>query len=338
MCSFDLTQGDALGKIISKNSNGLTEFVYSHIRIYVYATINKESLMDYYYQSPQIEHVQYVNVDKKREKPIEDYRTEVRSAYSDVAEANNQNKSCGNSRSCCGVSAKPDKEYSIELGYTLEELSSVPEGCNMGLGCGNPQSLASLKSGEIVLDLGAGGGFDVFLAAKKVGPSGKVYGVDMTPAMLNKARNNAEKSGYKNVEFLLGEIEHLPLPNKAIDVIISNCVVNLSTNKTQVFSEVFRVLKDGGRIAISDMVAYKPLPQEMINNKELYCNCISGAVTINELKKLLTEVGFIEIAIEPQENSRMFIKDWVPGSDAENYVVSAKIKAIKPRLANDNSN
>ena len=203
----------------------------------------------------------------------------------------------------------------------------------MGLGCGNPQAIASLKAGEIVLDLGAGGGFDVFLAAKKVGPSGKVYGVDMTPDMISKARNNATKNGYQNVEFLLGEIEHLPLPNQSVDVIISNCVVNLSTNKSNVFNEAFRVLKDGGRLAISDMVAYKPLPQEMINNAALYCNCISGAITMNELKSILAKAGFIDIMIEPQENSRMFIKDWVPGSDAENYVVSAKIKAVKPKAS-----
>lgn len=300
-------------------------YAYTYIRI----SIKKELAMDYY-QPPKVEFVQYVAVNQGS-KTVEDVKQEVRAAYKGVAEANNQNKSCGNSRSCCGVSAKPDQEYSKELGYSQDDLNSVPEGCNMGLGCGNPQEIASLKLGEVVLDLGAGGGFDAFLAAKQVGSTGKVYGVDMTPEMLNKARTNAIKGGYQNVEFLLGEIEHLPLPNNTIDVIISNCVVNLSTNKTQVFNESFRVLKEGGRIAISDMVAYKPLPLEMLNNKELYCNCISGAATINELKKILINAGFIDIVIEPQENSRMFIKDWVPGSDSENYVVSAKIKAVKPR-------
>lgn len=284
--------------------------------------------MDYYHQ-PKTEYVYYVAANTA--KNTEDVKREVRSAYGGVAEANNQNKSCGNSRSCCGVSAKPDSGYSQELGYSQEDLNSVPEGCNMGLGCGNPQAIASLKPGEVVLDLGAGGGFDVFLAAKQVGPKGKVYGVDMTPEMISKARDNASKNGYKNVEFLLGEIEHLPLPNNTVDAIISNCVVNLSTNKESVFNESFRVLKEGGRLAISDMVASKPLPPEMINNKELYCNCISGAITINELKNILAKAGFTDIVIEPQENSRMFIKDWVPGSDAENYVVSAKIKAVKPK-------
>lgn len=286
--------------------------------------------MDMYHQ-PKTEYVYYVAAANANTKNADDVRKEVRSAYGGVAAANNERKSCGNSRSCCGVSEKPDREYSQELGYTQAEFESVPEGSNMGLGCGNPQEIASLRLGETVLDLGAGGGFDVFLAAKQVGSQGKVYGVDMTPEMLSKARANAAKNNYDNVEFLLGEIEHLPLPNNSVDVIISNCVINLSTSKDKVFKESFRVLKEGGRLAISDMVAYKPLPKEMIDNKELYCNCISGAVTIEELKNILSAAGFTDVAIEPQENSRMFIKDWVPGSDAENYVVSAKIKAVKPR-------
>lgn len=288
--------------------------------------------MDYYYQPTKVEYVQYVTVQNRGvNKNVEEIKKEVRDAYGRVVEANNQNKNCGNGRSCCGVSAKPDPNYSQELGYTKEELNSVSEGTNMGLGCGNPQAIAGLKQGEVVLDLGAGGGFDAFLASRKVGPNGKVYGVDMTPEMLSTARTTAAKGGYSNVEFLLGEIEHLPLPDKTVDVIISNCVINLSTNKEQVFKESFRVLKDGGRLAISDMVAYKPLPPEMVNNKELYCNCISGAIPISELKQILAKSGFTDIVIETQEASRMFIKDWVPGSDAENYVISAKIKAVKPR-------
>lgn len=284
------------------------------------------------YQPPKVEHVQYVTVQQQgASKSQEDIKQDVRDAYGRVVESSNQNKSCGNSRSCCGVSAKPDSGYSQELGYTKEEFDSVPVGANMGLGCGNPQAIAALKEGEVVLDLGAGGGFDVFLAARRVGPNGKAYGVDMTPDMLRTARANAVKGGYRNVEFLLGEIEHLPLPNNKVDVIISNCVINLSTDKAQVFNESFRVLKDGGRLAISDMVAYKALPPEMVNNKELYCNCISGAMPINELKEILSRAGFVDIVVETQEASRMFIKDWVPGSDAENYVISAKIKAVKPK-------
>ncbi|MEX1013394.1 MAG: arsenite methyltransferase [Waddliaceae bacterium] len=283
-----------------------------------------------HYQPPATEYVQYVAINSA--KNTEEFKREVRSAYGGVAEADTQNQSCGNSRSCCGVSPKPDLQYSQELGYSEENLKSVPEGSNMGLGCGNPQAIASLKQGEVVLDLGSGGGFDAFLAAQQVGPKGKVFGVDMTPEMLSKARENASKHGYKNVKFLLGEIEHIPLPDSTVNVIISNCVINLSTDKESVFKESFRVLKDGGRIAISDMVANKPLPPEMVNNQELYCNCISGAITIDEIKNILVKAGFTNIVIEPQENSRMFVKDWVPGSDAENYVVSAKIMAVKPKV------
>ena len=285
--------------------------------------------MDYNYQVPNIVLVQYVAINQDTNKGDESVKKEVRSVYSKAAKGKNQNKGCSNN--CCGGSTNPE-EYSKELGYTEEELKSIPQSCNMGLGCGNPQKIASLKEGESVLDLGAGGGIDVFLASKKVGPKGKVYGVDMTPEMISKARENAIIGNYKNVEFLLGEIEHLPLPNNSIDVIISNCVVNLSTNKSQVFNETFRVLKEGGRIAISDVIAYKPLPKEMIDNKELYCNCISGAITIDELKKILTKAGFVDIVIEQEKESRQFVKDWVPGSDAENYVVSAKIMAVKPSL------
>ncbi len=283
-----------------------------------------------YYEPPKIEHVQYIAVNEvKQENSLERMRDSVRSAYGTVAESNDQGKSCGNSRSCCGVSAKPDHSYSNELGYSQEELESVPEGSNMGLGCGNPLTMAHLKQGDSVLDLGAGGGLDVFLAAKKVGPRGKVFGVDMTPEMISKSRANAKKSGFDNVEFLLGEIEHLPLPDNSINTVISNCVVNLSTNKEAVFRESFRVLKKGGRLAISDVIAYKPLPKEMVENEELYCNCISGAITAEEIKNLLSKAGFTDIVIQAERNSRTFIKDWVPGTDSENYVVSAKIIAVK---------
>ncbi|MEM1282076.1 MAG: arsenite methyltransferase [Chlamydiota bacterium] len=286
-----------------------------------------------YYLPPQTEYVHYVAVEKPKYE--DQLKREVRAAYREVAEANNAKKSCGNGRSCCGVSEKADKDYWQQLGYTDEEIENLPDGCNMGLGCGNPHLMASFHRGEKVLDLGSGGGIDVFLAANRVGPEGKVYGVDMTLEMVLKARSNAAKSGFKNVEFLLGEIEHLPLPNNSIDAIISNCVVNLSTNKENVFKESFRVLKEGGRLAISDIVAFKPLPKEMRDDSELFCNCISGAVTIKDLKVMLAEAGFSNIEIEPEQDSRMFIKEWVPGSDAENYVVSAKIKATKPRLSNN---
>lgn len=270
---------------------------------------------------PQTEYVYQVN----------DIKDTVRGAYAEVAEADTQGKCCGNGRSCCGVPCGTDAAYTVELGYSEEDLKGIPEGANMGLGCGNPQKIADLREGETVLDLGAGGGFDAFLASRKVGPKGKVFGVDMTPTMISKARKNAEKGGFKNVEFLLGEIEHLPLPDNTVDVVISNCVINLSTDKPQVFKEAFRVLKKGGRIAISDIVASKPLPPEILNNKELYCGCISGALPIPVIKEALVKAGFTDIRIEPDESSRMFIKDWAPGSNAENYVVSAKIKATKAK-------
>jgi len=262
---------------------------------------------------------------------VNDIKDTVRGAYAEVAEADTQGKCCGNGRSCCGVPCGTDAAYTVELGYSQEDLKGMPEGANMGLGCGNPQKIADLREGEAVLDLGSGGGFDAFLASKKVGPKGIVFGVDMTPTMISKARKNAEKGGFKNVEFLLGEIEHLPLPDNTVDVVISNCVINLSTDKPQVFKEAFRVLKNGGRIAISDIVADKPLPPEILNDKELYCGCISGALPIPAIKEALVKAGFTDIRIEPDESSRMFIKDWAPGSNAENYVVSAKIKATKAK-------
>lgn len=272
------------------------------------------------YVPPQVEHVQVV----------ERVKEDVRETYGKVAEANNCGQSCGIGRSCCGVPSTTDVNYAMELGYSQEDVQAVPEGSNMGLGCGNPHLIAGLKSGQQVLDLGAGGGFDVFLAAKKVGPSGKVYGVDMTPQMVSKARLNAQKGGYQNVEFLLGEIEHLPLANSSIDVIISNCVVNLSENKEQVFKEAFRVLKEGGKLAISDIVADKPLPPEIANSSQLHCACIAGALTVADLKNILLKVGFESISVEVSEESKMFIKDWAPDVKAENYVISAKITAVKP--------
>lgn len=280
-----------------------------------------------YYVPPKVEHVQYVGDVKQNEKVKENVRTQ----YGKVAEANNACKCCGNGKSCCGVPANDDIDYLIELGYSKEDIDSLPKGANMGLGCGNPQLITKLKPGEYVLDLGAGGGGDVFLASRKVGPTGRVFGVDMTPSMLQKARLNAEKSGFTNVEFRLGEIEHLPLPNSIIDVIISNCVVNLSTNKQQVFNEAFRVLKPGGRIAISDIVAYKPLPKEILNNSQLYCACVSGAMLIPDLKEILNKAGFVNIGIDVEEESHEFIKEWAPEYGVENYVIAAKITATKPK-------
>jgi len=200
----------------------------------------------------------------------------------------------------------------------------------MGLGCGNPQAIAALRSGETVLDLGAGGGFDCFLAAKQVGESGRVIGVDMTPDMVTKARGNATKLGATNVEFRLGEIEHLPVSDGTVDVILSNCVVNLSPDKKSVFLEAFRVLKPGGRLAISDVVATRELPAALGDLIASFAACIAGAAPVEDVRRWLQEAGFQDIAVQVSEPSRAFIREWMPGSNAEAFIASASIQAIKP--------
>ena len=200
----------------------------------------------------------------------------------------------------------------------------------MGLGCGNPKDIAKLRTGEIVVDLGSGGGFDCFLSADDVGKTGYVIGVDMTPDMVTKARRNAEKGKYSNVEFRLGEIEHLPLADNVADVIISNCVINLSPNKNQVFKEAYRVLKPGGRLAISDVVATVELPEDMRNDPALISGCVGNASLIEDLEEMMTAAGFTDIRIEPKDESKDFIRGWVPGSNISDYVVSATFEAIKP--------
>jgi ubiquinone/menaquinone biosynthesis C-methylase UbiE len=202
----------------------------------------------------------------------------------------------------------------------------------MGLGCGNPRAIAGLKAGEVVLDLGSGGGFDAFLAAREVGESGRVIGVDMTPEMISKARRNAEQGQFSNVEFRLGEIENLPLADASVDVIISNCVINLSPDKPRVFREAWRVLKPGGRLAISDVVASTELPASMRDDPYLHSACVAGASLTDELGTWLADAGFVDIRIRPKDESRHFIKDWVPGAGVEDYVLSATIEAIKPGL------
>jgi ubiquinone/menaquinone biosynthesis C-methylase UbiE len=210
-------------------------------------------------------------------------------------------------------------------------VATVPDGANMGLGCGNPQAIAALKPGETVLDLGSGGGFDCFLAARQIGDHGRVIGVDMTPAMISKARANADQGGYHNVEFRLGEIENLPLADQSVDVIISNCVINLSPDKERVFRETFRVLRPGGRLAISDVVATTSLPETVRHDVTLYTGCMAGASLIDEIESMLASAGFMDIRLKPKDESRSFIRDWAPGSQIEDYVVSATIEAVKPR-------
>ena len=259
-------------------------------------------------------------------------RVNIRENYTQVANASNEGACCGVEASCCGVSDDQaiNQLISTRLGYTVEELAAVPEGADMGLGCGNPKVIAALQPGEVVIDLGSGGGFDCFLAANEVGESGKVIGVDMTPDMLSKARANAERGRYAQVEFRLGEIENLPVADNTADVVMSNCVINLSPHKPRVFEEIFRVLKPGGRIAVSDVVATQPLPDEMKNDPFLISACVGGAALIDDLEQWMQAAGFAQIVIEPKDESKEFIRDWAPNLSVEDYVVSAAIQAVKP--------
>jgi len=259
-------------------------------------------------------------------------RKHVRKSYAEVAEASNDGGCCGVESSCCGVSddAAINRLISTRLGYSEDDLAKVPDGADMGLGCGNPRAIASLKAGEVVVDLGSGGGFDAFLAAHEVGEGGHVIGIDMTPTMLSKARHNAEKGKFSNVEFRLGEIEFLPVADNTADIIISNCVINLSPHKELVFADAFRVLKPGGRLAISDVVATAEMPEEMKNDPLLHAGCMAGASLIDELEAMMAAAGFEQIRIVPKDESREFIRDWAPGRGVEAYVVSAYIEAVKP--------
>lgn len=261
-------------------------------------------------------------------------RAQVREAYAQVAKADNSSQATGNASGCCGVSddASINTLVSTRLGYSQADLDLVPRGADMGLGCGNPKAIAALKPGEVVVDLGSGGGFDCFLAAQEVGAQGRVIGIDMTPDMLSKARTNAARGQFSQVEFRLGEIEHLPVADQTVDVIISNCVINLSPDKAQVFREAFRVLKPGGRLAISDVVATAALPPEMRDDLALVAGCIGNAALLTDLERAMADAGFIDIRIQPKDASREFIKDWAPGRGVEDYVQSATIEAVRPTV------
>ena len=260
----------------------------------------------------------------------EKLRQAIRTRYGEIAEADTAGCGCASS-SCCGSAKSPTAEdISLRLGYSREDVSSAPDGANMGLGCGNPHAIASLQTGETVLDLGSGGGFDCFLAAKAVGETGRVIGVDMTPEMMSKARENAVKAGMSNVEFRLGEIENLPVADNTVDVVISNCVINLSPDKAKVYREAFRVLKRGGRLAISDIVATRPLPKEVREDLSLHAACVAGAAQIDELKSLLKQAGFIRIRVTPKDESQELIREWAPGRNLEEFIVSAAVEAVKP--------
>lgn len=262
----------------------------------------------------------------------DDHRQGVRNAYAQVARANQAEAPSGHLNNCCGSNddAVINSLISTRLGYSQADLDLVPGGADMGLGCGNPKAIAALKPGEVVIDLGAGGGFDCFLAAQEVGHRGHVVGVDMTPEMLSKARANALKGRYENVDFRLGEIEHLPIADATGDVIISNCVINLSPDKPQVFREAFRVLKPGGRLAIADVVATAELPEAMRTDAALIAGCMGNASLIAELEAMLHDAGFTQIRIAPKDESKHFIEDWAPGTQVTDYVIAATIEAVKP--------
>ncbi len=244
----------------------------------------------------------------------------VRTWYGDIAPGN---------AGCCGpTTASP--AASCGMGYSEADLASLPEGADLGLGCGNPQALAAMRAGEVVVDLGSGAGIDCFLAAQQVGPAGRVIGIDMTHEMLAKARANAERVKAANVEFRLGEIEHLPIADNTADVVISNCVINLVPDKERVYREAFRVLKPGGRIAIADVINTAPLPPELASDATLLCACLSGAATTRQIEDWLAAAGFIDILITLKPGSRELVESWAPGRGMEDYAASATIEARKP--------
>jgi len=258
------------------------------------------------------------------DKHQDEIHSAVRNAYAAAAEGGG----CCASSSCC---ATPETTASEKLGYTAEALGHLPTGADLGLGCGNPQAIADLKPGETVVDLGSGAGIDCFLAARAVGKTGRVIGIDMTPEMISKAEQNRARGGYHNVEFHRAEIERLPLPDDSVDVIISNCVINLSPDKAEVFREAYRVLKPGGRLAISDVVATAELPQEIRDDMDLYSGCIAGAATPAELQRMLRDSGFVNISIRPQQESRDLIDSWISEQQGRGRALSATIEGIKPK-------
>ena len=275
--------------------------------------------------------------------PTDDIREKVREGYGAIAVKTSSG--CCTGVSCCGSSPEDAAKLAAQIGYSAEQLAATPDGANMGLSCGNPAAIAALQPGEVVLDLGSGGGFDVFIAGTKVGATGRAIGVDMTAEMIAKARRNTEKytarSGLKNVEFRLGEIEHLPAADNSVDVVISNCVLNLSPDKPQVWREIHRVLKPGGRIAISDMALYKPLPAEVIGMVEALIGCISGAALVDETLTMAMDAGFTDIKLTPKSdyvaamanlNDPLYAEmlQLLPGGESPaDYITSLEVSARK---------
>jgi SAM-dependent methyltransferase len=255
----------------------------------------------------------------------DEIRSAVREAYGAVA-TGRQEGCCGGGTACCG----PTGGTSRQLGYSDEELAAVPDGADLGLGCGNPQTIAHLTPGARVLDLGSGAGFDAFLAARQVGPTGSVIGVDMTPQMVERARAHAAKTTLANVDFRLGQIEALPVTDGSVDVIMSNCVINLSPDKPAVFREAFRVLSPGGRLAISDIVAVGDLPAAIAADPAAYTGCIAGAAPVADLARMIAEAGFTDVRITVRGDTRSLIEGWSSESGASSAVASAVIEAVKP--------
>jgi len=273
----------------------------------------------------------------------------VRQGYAAIAtrETSSESPSCG-----CGGAKVAPKDLAKKIGYSAEELAALPDGANLGLSCGNPAALAALKPGEVVLDLGSGGGFDVFIAGRKVGDTGRAIGVDMTPEMLARARRNIasyrQQTGLNNVEFRLGEIEHLPVADNSVDAIISNCVINLSPDKPQVWREIARVLKPGGRVAVSDLALLRPLPQAMREMVEAVIGCVAGAVLVDETERMAREAGLTGIVLTKTPDFLKAKADWndplyrkiaehLPaGTEAADFVTSLEIQARKPDRSKTN--
>jgi SAM-dependent methyltransferase len=279
------------------------------------------------------------------EEHSEAVHSKVREGYGRIAEETSTG-CCGPGVSCCGSAPQDAQKLARELGYSVEELQALPDGANMGLSCGNPAALAALKPGEVVLDLGSGGGFDVFIAGRKVGATGRAIGVDMTAEMLGKARRNAtayrEQTGWDNVEFRLGEIEHLPVADNSVDVTISNCVINLSPDKPQVWREIARVLKPGGRVAVSDIALLKPLPAEVLKMVEALVGCVAGAVLASDTERMAHEAGLTDIALKAKPSYvesmtsfedplyRKIVEHLPAGTKPGDFITSLEVQARKP--------
>ena len=260
-----------------------------------------------------------------------DIKDMVRARYGEIALNTGVDPCAPVAGGCCApVTATDADQKSRAMGYSSEELAAVPAGANLGLGCGNPQAIAALQAGQVVVDLGSGAGFDCFLAAHQVGPDGHVIGVDMTHEMLRKARDNAARVGASTVEFRLGEIEHLPIADNTADVILSNCVINLASDKAQVFREAFRVLAPGGRLAVTDVVNTASLPSDIAADQSMLCGCVAGAAPVRDIERWLEDAGFNDIRITVRPESRTMIASWAPGRGIEDYVASAVIEACKP--------